>query len=182
MAPSTTRLAKSRPLSDRQIEALKIYIAGSKDASNFGKRLCFWLIDQSNNLTRPVCVSIPKNCPGTPKGQIELCEQLLNSIHDMISGGNTTHLNSLLTVASTTFRFSVHGGIYDEQGELNNFHGYTAWLSPHLYDDKATRLRLDLEKINAIRLADASYFGGSHDLPEPKESVSWVKKRKQPKV
>lgn len=83
-------------LTERQIAALKYLIAKSPDASRFGKQLCFWLIDQSEGLTRSVDITINFQ----PWGQ-----EASHAIHDMCSVNGKTQLEAILLCLDTKMSF-----------------------------------------------------------------------------
>jgi hypothetical protein len=154
------QLTPARVVSDKQIAALKYLIAHSRYANNFCKRLCFWLIDHSQQLTKSVSVSIRIHPQDT---------MAADGAHNMVSNGCTTHLNAIMHAMGTEFHFSHHGGTRNVEGLLEGSGGYTFWLSPDYYDRQATQLHFNIEVINQIKLARSGLYGNGEDDPEPEE-------------
>lgn len=150
-----------RPTS-KSIKALKYLIGVSPDATNFTKRLCFWLIDQSSQITQSVCVSIPSSSDDTYAKQAGYC------IHNMVSSAWATHLNDIMAAIGTDFIFSSHSGIYNENG-VRVLGGYTIWLSPKHFDHQAKRIEFDPKTIHDIKLANIVFNHRKEPCSEPHE-------------
>lgn len=117
-----------------QLEALKYLISKSRDLSEFARRCCVWMVDQSHGLTRNICVIIPADYP--IKG--EICD----GIHNINSSGNTTHMDELLQAMGTAKVFSWEGLVYG---------GQAVYLSTYACDRQAIHIPFGYEKITDIK-------------------------------
>ena len=127
-------------LTTRQVKSLKGCIARSADASDFTKRLIIWLIDRSNNLSKPSVVVVSTHWDDTPAERID------TDIQNMVSPDRSTHLHEL---------FTLTGSWYFISRDYDRIVGCRVWLAPRLHGKKVPdlqRLNYDLEAIQAIDL------------------------------
>jgi hypothetical protein len=143
-------------ITEKQLQALKYLIIKSKDASDFSKRICFFLLDKSDLLTKPVCTTIIENK--------EISREQVNDFnhgnHDMRSFGGSTHLHALMGVTGSPFYFSGHCGHYSKGGlwdTTSDEYSGTIWLSPISYDHHAHKLIFDIKVIDSISLKSEFY-------------------------
>jgi len=129
-----------------QIDVLKYLISTSKDAGEETKKACLALINASQGL------SIPVYFTGHSK-------DISFGVHNMVSAHGTTHLNEIMRLMNTKWRFSHHGGYFEKITksfivQMSNGHKYThtIWLSPVRYDEKAIGINRD--QVDAIVLKD----------------------------
>jgi hypothetical protein len=169
---------------DKQIAALKYLITKSKQGNDLVKKILWLLIDASENLTRPVSISLVEKESGFTADELR---SAAISWKTMVSCNLTTHLHALCELAGTNLFFSAHYGAYEESGEFSTegmFSGipremasghendrdnmpvrYTFWLAEKTYGHsgqghpvKATR-----EEIETIDIYH-DYLYGLHDI------------------
>ena len=97
-------------VTSKQIAALRFMIFNAKDGTELSKRILAFLIGQSNELTKEVCLTLVANREGYTADQIS---KAAYGVGNMRSGGGTTHLDEILDVMGSEFGFSVHYGDFD---------------------------------------------------------------------
>jgi hypothetical protein len=130
----------------KRIAGLKYLIRVSQDGNEFLKKLMFFLIEKSELLTKAVYITFHPSEEFDGKDiHRQACAE--SSFH---SSNRPTHLNELMALLGTDFRFSVHYGHYqdgrfDTVGMFAGFPGrhefdpknmptrYTFWLGPQYY-------------------------------------------------
>lgn len=142
----------------KQISALKYMIFISKNGNELSKRVLAFLIDQSEGLTREVCLTLVADREGYTADEIR---EVAHGVHAMQSANCTTHLHALLSAMGSELTFSVHYGDFDptRSGDPFNSDGqffgagravsrpglaredmplrYTFWLSKEHYSRRA---------------------------------------------
>jgi hypothetical protein len=157
----------------KQIAALKYMIFISRDGVDLSKRVLAFLIDQSEELTREVCLTLVENREGYSADEIDAAT---HGIDRMMSCNCTTHLNALEEMIGSGLFSYLHYGDFDPTrvGDPFNNDGqfpncridqvmrpglimqgmplrYTFWLSRKPFSWEATQViatRKELEKIN----------------------------------
>src|SRR3989344_927969 len=161
-------------ITPEQIAALKYMIFASKDGTDLSKRAMAFLIDQSEGLTKEVCLTLVADREGYTAEEIDA---LMSGVSTMESSVRTTYLNELLLVTGSGFKFDIHYGDFDpcRSGDpfscAGQFAGarvgsqvldpalaregmplrYTLWLSKSRYSRQAALVvagRNELEQIN----------------------------------
>lgn len=128
-----------------QMEALKRFISVSKDISDFGKKAVIYLLNQSENLSLPVRMSMP--------GKIG--REVQNGVHAMCSANCRTQIGFFFDGMGTQMHLCHHGGLFDENGEFNpGLDGSTIWVSVDWYDKNSKTIKFNKAKISRIRLFD----------------------------
>lgn len=119
-----------------QILALEYLLSQSRDLSEFGRRFCVWMVEQTKGLKKNICVDIPGDFSA------KLVEEISEGVHDICSSGGTTHIDEVLQSMGTqkvfTFQASAGGG-------------WKVWLSSFAWDEQAIRIPFDLEAINSLK-------------------------------
>src|SRR3989344_7416148 len=160
-------------ITDKQIAALKYMIFNAEHGADLSKRVLAFLIDQSERLTKEVCLTLVAD------RERYTAEEIRNAGHEMgaMSSSNcTTHLAELLRVTGSELNFSYHYGDFDPTRAEDKFNcdgqfaghmesqvvhpglvrkgmplRYTFWLSKENYSRQATLVvatRKELEQIN----------------------------------
>jgi len=155
-------------MTPKQIAALRYMIFNAKNGTELSKRILAFLIDQSEGLTREVCLTLVEGREGYSAEEIS---DAAVGVGGMDSANGTTHLHELLLAMGSEINFSVHYGDFDParvgdkfcydgqyRGQQGNCpHGlarevmplrYTFWLSKKSYSREvelvtATRAVLD---------------------------------------
>ncbi|MBT4376285.1 hypothetical protein HOD29_02820 [archaeon] len=143
-------------ITEQQLKALKYLIIESKDGSNFAKQVAFFLINASENLTKPVCISLIAK-----DNELELGKEVkktAHGFHDFVSGNGTTHLSEIMVAMGTEFDFWNHSGYRKFIPETQGI-GYTFWLSKERYDHHAELLEVSIEELKKIELKSGLYSG-----------------------
>jgi len=86
------------PITDQQMESLREFIRRAKDGSEFAKQALLWLLEQTDNLTKPVLLLFDNRCiegRGVARG-----------VHDMVSSEGITHLGNFIQGLSTPMKIS----------------------------------------------------------------------------
>ena len=97
-------------ITDKQIAALKYMIFNAEHGADLSKRVLAFLIDQSERLTKEVCLTLVAD------RERYTAEEIRNAGHEMgaMSSSNcTTHLAELLRVTGSELNFSYHYGDFD---------------------------------------------------------------------
>lgn len=147
------------PVTSDQIEALEICIINSRDVKPPAKKVLIWLLRQTRNLTRPVCLLMPNE---NPLGRV-----VSYSVHDMQSANGTTHIDVFMRAMQSDMDFSTHGGLI-MGGETKSSGGYTVWIAPYDYDPEAELVQWDADAIAQTELRKR--FTHSKPLRRPKGS------------
>lgn len=154
-----------RHIDDRQISALKYLIAHSFDASNLVKRICFLMINQSENLTYPVSVFTSHRF-----------KEIFRGIHDMISCMGKTFLNEVMIATGSQLFFSAaikHNiNVCGDSGVSVclsvNYYGHEYGLFGH--DPWPIKvIPFNLDEIDSIRLVESGLYLQEKDREELKE-------------
>lgn len=118
-----------------QIDALVDLLLFSKDLKKIGKQFTVWLIGQTENLSRSICVEIPVDF--LEKDQIGF------GIHNINGCNGTTHITEIFEAMGSDKRFHSHS---TEGG------GFMIWFSHAIHDEMAKKVPFDLEAIEVIPL------------------------------
>ena len=157
----------------KQIAALRYMIFNAKNGTELSKRVLAFLIDQSEKLTKEICLTLVANREGYTADEIS---DAAYGVHGMKSCNGTTHLDQIFHVMGSKFGFSYHYGDYDPAriddpfNSAGQFAGcgvrsvtdpelvregmplrYTFWLSKKNYSRQAALViatREELEQIN----------------------------------
>ena len=146
-----------------QVAAVKYLISYAKDGCELGKKLYFFLIDNSEGFTKEVYVTLTEGDEFTA----EEIREVAREMDAMTSCNCTTHLDAVMKSTGTDFRFNLHYGSYNSDGSFNTDGQigdsgnarmrYTFWLAPGLYGAETLSLvevlvlRKDLEKIDLAK-------------------------------
>lgn len=136
-----------------QIQALKNLIRISPDMTTRAKKLLIWLIGKSENLTKSICVSIPRSDKKQPSLE-NLATEAGYGIHDATSINGKTQLNCILKAMGSRFRFRSH--------VMAQYSGYYIWLSSEYYDTQAEKITLNLDEIDSIQPTECNNI--YHDI------------------
>ncbi len=101
-------------ITDKQVRALKYLVYKSKYGSDLAKKIFFYLLDKSDNLTKEVCVSLVEGLSGYNNDEIH---NAAFSVDFMKSCNLTTHLNEIFDAMGSGFNFSTHYGDFDPNRE-----------------------------------------------------------------
>ena len=145
-------------------------IANSYDGNRFLKQMIWIMIDRSCGLSREVGLSLIEGSEYEPK-EINVHSHMFS---EFTSSNCFTHLNQLMTLAGSTFIFSVHYGAYEgkEFNTLGIFPGskppltrvahpvdapmrYTFWLAKGYYGEcgKPSMIRVKRSEIESVDLS-----------------------------
>jgi len=156
------------PVSDSRVQFLRELIARSKDVYDFTKKALIFLVDQSENLSKPVHMCIVDEKIG---------EEIAEGVREMINDKGNTKLNFYLKKMGTPMMFSAHCGRYAdtpcahparEEGKpcpvcggpyrrlFTGIGGYTIWIAPGNYGQGKTEgteeVEFDQSVIDAVAL------------------------------
>lgn len=123
----------------KQISALKYFIYKSKDCPDLTKRVVWYLIDQSAQLTEEVCLTLYADCLVWQRDEVE---QAARGMHDLQSSNGTTHLHALLSLMGCDLDFSYHYGDYDPTRSDDPFSSagqFAGWDRSKVQDDDVIR-------------------------------------------
>lgn len=139
-------------MTDKQMRSLEETIGRSKDATDLAKRAIIWALRQTDNLSRPVALSIPGSL------HAELAQQMSHGAHDMVSSNGSTHLGTFLHGMGTEMYLMHHMGIMAPKTTPRRMArgGYTIWWAFRFYDRQVTVLKPNLAEILAVRLRRAA--------------------------
>lgn len=122
-------------VTDRQMKELEKLVFSSRDAEELGKKLLVWMLRKSENLTRPVRMTLID--PAEGREGLMKSHVAAYAAHDMNSLNGSTHIDFILGAMGSPMCFSSHSGSY-LNGELNpRAGGATTWLAIDHYDDSA---------------------------------------------
>ncbi len=166
-------ITKMRKLSDNQFDGIKYFIILSKpEVGKLIRKIILYMMDNSKNLTEPVCLTIRES----EQLSANEIENLSREFSSFLALGAGTMLNEIIKLTGSNFKFSRHFGFLDEKGlniknQFSTKAGdgktvYTFWLSLNDYDQKATNLVFDLEKIKATKLTIKDLESVAGDLIE----------------
>ena len=158
----------------KQIAALKYMIFVAKNGTELSKRVLGFLIDQSKELTKEVCLTLVADREGYTADEVNAAAY---GVDAMKNCNYTTHLNQLLHVMGSELTFSIHYGDFDPARIDDPFNSdgqfvgwdesqvsrpgliregmplrYTFWLSKQLYSRQATLVVAKREKLEQIDL------------------------------
>lgn len=164
-------------ITDRQIAALKYLISATKDGNPTVKQIMYFLIDQSEGLTKEVCVTLTQNREGFTADEIN------HDAHKMSGLGScncNTHIHQIMIAMGTEFGFSVHYGGHGEDGKFDTsgmFPGapkhmvmdekltildapmrYTYWLAKGFYSRTAKVIPVTRAELEAIDLSKPGLY------------------------
>ena len=143
-------------LSAEDLAALKNHILKSTDAGELTKKVLFYLLDQSEFLTKKTALAFSEN-PPTPTEEIS---NVNSELHNMLSSNGTTNLNDFLSRlgSKTKLRFTFMPGAYGTDGEFiypesSNLSSFgTAWIAIKHNEEDSIRVTVDLTTIRAVTL------------------------------
>lgn len=155
----TVTVAAPVRMSDEQMKALKYLISMSQNMNVFSKKLLFWLLDQTDNLTRPVRINVvPSKCnPSLNDIEVRAAH---HSFHDIMSSNGSTHFHAVIVAMGATLYISSHGGFFGrsrndkESGPSKTF---AVWIAPKHYDWDATLLDVDWDAVFKTDLESGLY-------------------------
>ena len=181
----------------KQIAALKYLIFIAKDGTELTKRVLAFLIDQSESLTKDVCLTLVENVSGYSADEIN---KAVNGFHAMLSCNCTTHLDRIIVAMGGEVLPSYHFGDFDPSrtGDPFNSDGifpgfpeelvcapkeripglvregmplrYTFWLAKGHYSRKATLVKATRGELEAIDLQKPGFY------PESEETANRLSK------
>jgi len=160
----------------KQIAALKYLIFNARNVVDLSKQVLAFLIEQSENLTKEVCLTLVDGREGFSAAEITAAGRGMSV---MQSCNSTTHLHQILHAMGSELRFSFHYGDFDpsRKDDPFNAHGqfagfkeeqvaypglvrdgmpirYTFWFSKQDYSRQAKLVvatRNDLEQIDPAK-------------------------------
>lgn len=158
----------------QQVAALKYLIGKSKETQKLlPKQVMFFLINQSEKLSREICVVLREDVHGT-------CEEISAVGHEVDwfnSSNGSTHLNEVFTAMGIRLKFSVHYGNLEDTGHLNSlgqFPGaidahkvqypvhapmrYTIWLAKPFYSRTAKILTVTRKELDEIDVSKPGLY------------------------
>lgn len=165
-------------VTEKQFTALKYLICVSEDGNDLMKRILVFLIDQSEGLTKEVCLTLQDGREGYSGEEIHKA-----AINGMFSSNGNTHLNELMILMGSELDFSLHFGDFDptREGDPFNTDGqfpgfpkesvaggdeglvrkdmptrYTFWLSRGSYSRDASPVVATRKKLEKIKLENSS--------------------------
>ena len=164
----------------KQIAALKYMIFNAKNGTELSKRVLAFLIDQSEELTIEVCLTLVANREGYTADEISAAA---HGVRGMKSCNGTTHLDQILRVMGSELSFSYHYGDFDPARSADPFSSdgqfadwssaqvskpellregmplrYTVWLSKQNYSRQANLLVATREEFKQIDLAKPGLY------------------------
>lgn len=165
-------------VTQQQIAGLKYLISASKHGNDTGKRIFWFLIDQSAGFTKSVSLTLTEKKEGYSAKEINAAA---HSLDGMWSCNGTTHLDAIMAAMGTELRFSLHyghfkRGKFDTSGmfagaplsmvsnpklaRLNQPMRYTFWLAPGSYSGKSVAVKVTRIKLEAIDLSKPGLYPG----------------------
>ena len=167
-------------VTQKQIAALKWLIFCAKVGTELTKRVLAYLIDNSELLTREVCVVLNVGDGEFSRNEIDAAAR---GMQPMQSSHGSVHLDEIMYVSGSMFWFSVHYGDYDptREGERCSSAGivagypenlvldksliesghplrYTFWLAKEDYSRTAELLTPSREELDQIDITDAGLY------------------------
>ena len=167
-------------ITPKQIAALKYMIFRAKNENEISKRVLAFLIDQSEGLTKEVCISLVADREGYTAEEIRAAG---HGVGSMESGNGSTHVHELLDAMGSELNFSVHYGDFDSSRSDDPFISdgqfagwsrhqvtrpglvredmpmrYTFWLSKKNYSRQATLVGATRQKLEQIDLAKPGLY------------------------
>lgn len=148
-------------ITDEQMMELKKIIIASEANSAFGKRALCWLLDKSENLSKPVGLTFDDQFH-------KQAQSAADSVHDMNSANGTTFIYKKLAEFNSNVKFSFHCGSYvnGKYDFLTN--GYIVWLSPTNYDLSATIFTATTEIVKEIENYNLNAPARKYKTPDEK--------------
>ncbi len=147
-----------------QIAALKYLVAKSPDSKGIGKRIAWFLIGASNQLTEDVLVTIREGEDGFTREEVL---QATYEFHDMCSSNGSTHIQELMSLSGSRLNFGYnHGHLDPEKGfdasEFPSENGraklrYSFWLTDGEPQGLISR-RITAEKLMEINLGHPGLY------------------------
>ena len=153
-------------------EALEFLISKSRDASIEAKKVILWLLRQSENLTKPVCISIDYD---VGKFSGSLAEQVAEAGHYMKRTDRSTYLDFIFSAMGSELRLNCQEGKFVNNRFSKNALSATLWVAPVKsvgYYGKAELLSFDLSLIEASKLRN--WYSNDHGIPEFVEEAEVV--------
>jgi len=133
-----------------QIKYFGYLISKSQIGDENSKKVMLWLLSRSDRLSKSVCLCLAEAELG------ELPNSVLITVHNMKSANDGFHINEIMKVMNTKFRFSVHAGCYE--GDVNptkHKSGITIWLSEIMYDKfNSTHQHFEEKMLKTIHLVE----------------------------
>lgn len=167
-------------VTSKQIAALKYLVFVAKNGSKLSKQVLAFLIDQSEGLTKEVCLTLVADRDGYTADEINVAG---HGVGGMESCNFTTHLHELLVLMGSKLNFSLHYGDFDptRAGDPFNSDGqffgcavhqvsrpglirkgmplrYTFWLSKQDYSRQAKLVVATREKLEQIDLTKPGLY------------------------
>ena len=153
-------------LTPTQIAAVKYIVARARQDSPYSKRLFWFMLDQSEGLTKGVRVTLEEGAQGFTGDEIR---GIAHPFDGMQSCHGGTHLNELLAATGSDFRFLLHygncsaGGKFDTRGAVPRATGpygdeplrYTFWLAPAIYSaatEVSEQIPCSRDRLDSINL------------------------------
>lgn len=162
-------------LTEDQINSIKYMICVAPQGSLLMKQIMYALLDSSDGCTRSVHHTLRE---GNEYKSVEINHHFLTAA-GMTSSNCGTHINELMRVAGTSYRFSVHYGAYkhgrfDSDGIFPGYKGqpidapmrYTMWLAPKPYGHvkRSKGVRISRKKLEAIEVSKHSLYKNSEGM------------------
>jgi hypothetical protein len=137
-------------LTDRQIRALELVIAQSKDATPLCKQAVIWLLRQSEKLSVDVMISFSLD---------QDSNEIASGVHDMRSCNGTTHLNERIALTGARFWIASGSGNF-AAGKPEQAGYHTVWVSKTRHNDRQAKVvNPDMPAIRKISLCVKDIVG-----------------------
>jgi len=160
----------------RQIAALKYLIFNAKQVDVLSKQILGFLIDKSEGLTKEVCITLTEDKEGYSAREID---EAMSGISNMESCNGWTHIDQIMILFGSDFRFSLHygdfdpnrvGNEFDNSGQFSNMGldrsqvtsdkvlvrgmplRYTFWLAKERYSRKANFIIITRKELSSINI------------------------------
>ena len=149
-------------ITEKQIAALKHLILHSKDADELTKKICFFLIEKSELLSRNVLVELLES-KAQPKQSLK---QVSYGIYNMDSSDGQTHLSEILFAMGTQFRFEFSTAQYPDNkqyGDYCNKYCVSVWFSSNPVDrESSKKIPFASKAIESIKLESGLYCANAN--------------------
>jgi|GEM_PF-2790863 len=132
-------------VTDEQMTKIRKHIIDSLNATSFAKQAMLWLLERSENLTKPVALSFPAALN-------EFGKDVSRGVHNMNSTSGKTFMSAFLKKLGVSMIFSTHRGSYVNGTFCSRYGGCTIWISNECYDECATCYQPDIQAIRDIPL------------------------------
>ncbi len=127
----------------KRLGVVKYLIAKSKDSNDLTKKICLFLLDKSDLLSKTLRLKI---VPDEKLSQ-DAVKAISYGMHNMLSSNDSTHLSEILELYDTPYRF-----FFNYERIKNETFCTNIWLSFKSYDNLAEKVEFDLSAIESVDL------------------------------